>query len=352
MRRYERSDPRNWLAMVGCAAATALLASCATRISGLEADSSPEELAKVLAPCDHEVDAVANAVEFLAATHQWWQVRSVISMTPASRDGEVQSNPATFEVSDGRSTRKLETRIHSSFLPGIRWALSAELPVWLAMADPEMYEGDIVAAVITFNARGEAFFPGECQDVILRAPLAAEYGKDVNDVLSDAVGLRGDDLRAVLRLSGVGAAAEYGAHPGGPREVFLNPQESDPRILEGLDLVSFDVSVTTDLGGEFTLCTRIERGWNDCIPLDAQAVKGDWLSAYVDGSSRLEFWVLDEHANVVEPVLRVGEVSIPDGQRDQAPFRVHVDLTEVDFSSTRPAVGLSAAKVALEVADG
>ena len=94
-------------------------------------------------------------------------------------------------------------------------------------------------------------------------------------------------------------------------EVILNPETAPRALLALLQRVVIHVRLQTPLGPNFTICTKASVGWNDCFVADATAGPGVVVGGYVAADRRLEVWLLDEQANVAQPIRHLGDVLVP-----------------------------------------
>jgi hypothetical protein len=236
----------------------------------------------------------------VARTDEW--VAAVALNFPQSPDSGV-GRTSEVEVKTASGDTKT-VGLHSSFWPGIEWALKNDSKVWLAMADPEYWEPGTVDYVLIETAGGEVFFPGECLDAVLRIPLHDELAPDSDTVLAGLPLVEPGKAREYLGLE---EAAPDGPHPD---RVILNPDDVDASVLEPLTLIGIDLKTNGPVGdGTLTICTRIPVGWNECVSADDQSVEGWNFNAYIDDSGVLEFWLLNGDADVSQPLGKIGEVA-------------------------------------------
>lgn len=296
-------------------AITLLLAGCSSP-AALPRDASAAELGKAFGACSPEISGEGGSPIHTVAGTDEWVAAVAVNADQRPEIGVRKTSDAEVGTADGD---KKTVRLHSSFWPGIEWALKNDAKVWLAMADPEYWEPGTVEYVLIETARGEVFFAGECVDELLRIPLEDELAPDSDAVL------------AGLPLVAPGEAEEYlgieevvPEEPGPDRRI-LNPDSVDASVLEPLTLVGMHLTTNGAIGdGTFTICTRIPDGWNECVMADDQSVEGWNFNAYVDDSRKLEFWLLNGDADVSQPLGKIGEIDVPGSG-----FTVFVDTSKI-----------------------
>ncbi len=183
------------------------------------------------------------------------------------------------------------------------------LRVWV-IDDPDFDRRALFVLVV--SSEGEAAFAGDCAREALTEPLLTALG---DARLVSLIGTVGEDLQRAL------------APPTTPSrsEVVLNPQGADPELLSSLDLIGVEVSVPAGWMSSSTICTRVDEGWNDCIPLDRSIALPTTVSAYVGPSRVVEVWLLDEQANLATPFQKLGSVSVPEQTANEGGL-LHIDL--------------------------
>lgn len=306
------------LGLVGAVALLGMMTSCATP-PRLPASASTTELASAYSSCAYEVETSIDAIGHIAATQEWLLLDDIVA-AQRRPDGERHTLPATVIDED---QREHEVLIHTSYWPGIDWALEAGGKVWLALADQEEYQPGTVDYVLILTSDGNAFFPGDCQDLLLHVPARAWLGGDADDVLAALPHSSPDEVRELLRMPK--------DEPGEFEVVILNPQDVDEAVLEQLTPVEVTLQTTSVVGeGVLTICTRIEAGWNDCARADdITATEGVSIGAYIDERRVLEFWILNEHGDASSPLAKIGEIAVEDGEES---VTVMVDTRSISES--------------------
>lgn len=280
-------------------ALSALLAGWSSP-TALPNNASAKELGQAFSACPGGAGEGASALETVAATTEWISVAALnADQPPAAGEG---TTDVTVTTVDGEEEK---VRLHSSFWPGIEWAFAHNSTVWLAMADPELWIPNTVDYVMIVTEAREVFFPGECLDEVLRVPLQEALGTDASAVLAGLPEVAPGEVRAYLGI-------EKPADPEpDPDRTILNPDDVDASVLDPLTPIGVNITTTGAIGDglTFTICTRIPAGWNDCIVADERGTDGAHISAYVDDTRELEFWLLDADANVSKPIGKLGQIS-------------------------------------------
>ncbi|SBS71712.1 hypothetical protein [uncultured Microbacterium sp.] len=281
-------------------ALSALMAGCSSP-GALPNNAGAKELGQAFSVCPGGAGEGASALETVAATTEWVAV-AALNTDQRPAEGEDKTTDVTVSTVDGGEEK---VRLHSSFWPGIEWALAHNATVWLAMADPELWIPNTVDYVMIVTEARQVFFPGDCLDEVLRVPLREALGTEANAVLAGLPEVAPGETRAYLGI-------EEPAEPEpDPDHTILNPDDVDASVLDPLTPIGVNITTTGAIGDgiTFTICTRISAGWNDCIVADERGNQGWNISAYVDDTGELEFWLLDADANVSKPLGKLGQVS-------------------------------------------
>ncbi|MGK2876051.1 MAG: hypothetical protein ACSLEW_10495 [Nocardioides sp.] len=294
-----------------------ILAGCGSQVgvAGTDAVALGEEYGSCESADDH-VDG-APALDYLSSAASWVQITKVIDATRAPKDG-TWTFPATVEDPSGEVHEFL---VHGSFWPGIDWGVQNGAQVWAALDLAE--EADASAAYILVVAPdGSVFFPGDCEDQLLRKAAERIYGDDeYSSVLRSAIGLTGKALEGALDPEATPAPSSLESSP-----IILNPEDTSSSLLNQLTPVVVSLEVDGKMGN-FTLCTRATSGWNDCAG-QAAIDAGMLLNGYVDADGFLEVWLLDDHADTSDPIGKLGVVSVPDDvlSGPEIEVKIQVDL--------------------------
>jgi hypothetical protein len=166
---------------------------------------------------------------------------------------------------------------------------------------------DLVAYVVVVASDGSVFFPGECSETLIRQPMIQSFGSEYSDLARAMAGKTPSEIDTLLQVSsGAGSTPE-----ASPEVVILNPEMAPHALLASLQRVVIHVRLQTPLGPNFTICTKASVGWNDCLVADETAGPGVVVGGYVAADRRLEVWLLDEQANLAQPIRHIGDVLVP-----------------------------------------
>lgn len=301
-------------------AVTLLLAGCSSP-AAWSAHASAAELGRAFGACGAEgAGDTGSPIHTVGGTEEW--VAAVaLNADHRPESGVRKTSDVEVQAADGD---KKTVRLHSSFWPGIEWALKNDAKVWLAMADPEYWVPGTIDYVLIETAAGEVFFPGECLDEVLRIPLENELAPDSNAVLAGLPLVAPGEVKEYLGIE------EVTPEEPGPDRRILNPDSVDASVLEPLTLIGMHLTTNGAIGdGTFTICTRIPDGWNECVMADDQSVEGWNFNAYIDDSEKLEFWLLNADADVSQPLGKIGEIDVPGSG-----FAVFVDTSKIGADGT------------------
>ncbi len=244
-------------------------------------------------------------IDSLATVERWLEVLEVperfrdpgLMDALSSRVVELRVAPVTSLTSVG-APRAEPVDIHLSFFPGLDWALTHGGRAFLALE--HVGDREMVGYALVRTKEGEHFFAGRGGYEGLTVPARTLLGDRVDAVLDELVGMT--DERAILEL----LHGPSSPTPGPP--VVLDPAETPEEVLRGLEPVSVFLDRPEGWVGPYTLCTRIEEGWNEC--LDMARPGGTDLRAYVGASRRLEVWLLGWDADPRDPVQLLGTVDL------------------------------------------
>lgn len=99
-------------------------------------------------------------------------------------------------------------------------------------------------------------------------------------------------------------------------ERLLDIEGTPAEVLDRLSLVTIVIEKVPDRWRSFdaTLCTWVSEGWNECTALDADD-PGEPLemAAYTVPGEPIELWLLDQDANVIEPLALLGAFPVSSG---------------------------------------
>jgi hypothetical protein len=125
----------------------------------------------------------------------------------------------------------------------------------------------------------------------------------------------------LLLTAGVGCAVDPGSFssegaPAGPTEVpgeqpvLLNPEDVEASVLDRLDSVWIPIGIPSDWRGPYTVCTKIDEGWNECLDLATPVPPVVQLGAYLGKERTLDVWLLDQNADPREPLQHLGRADL------------------------------------------
>ncbi|MCK6079841.1 hypothetical protein KZX37_04305 [Microbacterium sp. EYE_5] len=292
-----RQDPlegasiRSRVRRVTCTVALLLaLTGCSTLPAS--GDATAAVLGAKFGGCDGDHVEI-EAVGFLSGVGEWVHVVDVLGRDDSREDQDA----VVVRTAEGEPHRYI---LDAARPAGIEWALENDAEVWFAIADPAIWEKDLVATVTIVTDGGEVFFSGRCSDLALRQPLTQRLGEKTNRLLAGIPHVEPADVERYLGLvSGTPA----------PTEVILNPDTADAALLASLTLIGVTITTTSAPGdGGLMIVTRIPAGWNDAVPIGDLTLEGAAINAYVDDTGILEFWLVDGSGDVSVPYGRLGRV--------------------------------------------
>lgn len=307
-----------------------LLVAVALALGGCGVAPSPdaeigalaEELADCPRPAGQRGERPALGEMFVEGISQWLRVEEVLEQDTESAIDNL-GQPSRLLVVDptlGEEPFEVSSLVNWSYWPGITWAADNGAETWLAIAEEAFFEGpNPVLFTMLVLPDGKVFFPGYCAQENIYEELHEAYGDDLDTVMGSAIGLTGNDLAEALGVAQVDEPAE--------EHVILNPEYVPSEVLLAMRFASLHLKVSRALGDDFTLCTKVPAGWNDCMVLDEVAAgRGYVVDAYLDTPS-LEFWLMDGAARLDEPIAHLATLDLPAefGDTDVA-LRVEVDF--------------------------
>ncbi len=283
-----------------------LLSGCASQPGGSMVRNAPEnatasELSEFFTDCDmSDAGDTIGWVNIISSVGEWLHVAELDANDRPRAEGMEVTEVGVTTV-DGRKTR---IWLAPQSWPGIEWALENGGDVWIALVDPEFMKTGTVNYTLILTESGEAFFTGRCPNVTLFNPLSEYLGVEMNEVLR---GLPNVEIPKIREYLGIVEEGEREREAG---NYSLNPDAVDAEVLEPLTLIGVSIRITDPVQPEsFSICSRIELGWNDCIPLDQNSVDiGYDVNGYVDDDGVLQFWLLDYDATSSQPYGKLGQV--------------------------------------------
>jgi hypothetical protein len=246
-------------------------------------------------------------ISSLASVERWLEVLKVperfrdpgLMEVFESRVVDLEVAPVTSLTSVGEP-RTESIDIHLSYFPGLDWALSNGGRAFLALA-AEGFDREIVVYALIRTKNGEHFFAGQGGYEGLTLSARQLLGERMDAVLDELVGMT--DERAILELL-------YGPPSPTPSPpVILDPAETPKEVLRSLDTVSLVVERPEGWVGPYTLCTKIDEGWNECADMAGAGRLPDTI-AYVGLSRQLGLWLLDWDASVLDPIQLLGTIDL------------------------------------------
>lgn len=171
---------------------------------------------------------------------------------------------------------------------------------------------------------GDFAFLGACTFDVFTKPVRAQLRSA--DAVAALVGKTGAEVREALTPLAA-------ATPKVKREVILHPHTAPRSLLSTLDEAMFSVAAPPEQWrGDYTLCTRIAQGWNDCVDLSSVATATIPVHMYYDSKNpTVEVWLLDHRANAEKPIARLGRVNVmtlaAQGKVDPAERGMRLGLT-------------------------
>lgn len=257
----------------------------------------------------------APSPAYVASVEHWYEVDTSTEVDPSLTKGDktvsaelkAWDRGGNDEAQDGGAELTREFYLNASILrslPGLHADQGAHL--YLAVGR-KGYPREIVLYGLAVSA-DDASFVGGCAASHRQAEMTAYLGDDFVKKLSGLVGL---SATAAAHLLGV-------TDPKVPTEseTLLNPEQVDKKVLDSLGKVTLYVRRPASWVGPYTICTRIDQGWNDCFSL-ADPVKGSVaIGAYV-GEGNIEVWLADEKANLTAPLEQLGALKISRERLDE-----------------------------------
>jgi hypothetical protein len=280
-----------------------VVAACADPATVRSEEGGPAQL---FGACGETGTDHAPPVEYLASVEAWLEVVPPLDIRAetSQADGTVviEMNVSHLgAIGESSPVITAPVALHSSFLPGIAWALESGGHAYLAQGTKGLDRTLVLYAMIE-SPDGTHFFAGECQFEGLTAPLRSLLGSDYDRSLDGIIGLTdADGIRTML----AGTSQEVS-----PAPVVLNPEDAEASALQKLDVVALAVDLPATWRGANTVCTRISEGWNECLDLAYERGSVVLIDAYLGADRQLEFWLLDDKANVIEPIQLLGKLDL------------------------------------------
>ena len=300
-------------ALVTTACLLALLSSCGadTLVIDANGEVSKGDFARALGACPGEPPDGLPALDVLTMPGVWLRIDG-LPVVEIGDDGQAQVEGKPEMVGGDAEAVRVWEGLQEDALALVpshsdltKAALDTGAEVYVKMG----YEGDIVTsnATVAF-LENEFAFVGRCKFEGYTALFRERFGDRASEVARAIIGADSQTTASLLDIPSAPSAAAEEA-------TILNPENTDPSVLAQLELASFNIpDLPESWVGPYTVCTRIDLGWSDCVGLSSPEVAAISVSAYVDPASpTVEAWLLDEQANLLQPIAKLGEVSIPSG---------------------------------------
>jgi hypothetical protein len=292
-----------------------VLASCANAAPPIGVDPSEGDPSQRFASRPGGAIDFEPADSYLSLTQEWLEVLQPSeelkdqSLIDANRTVDIKLNVAHVVSIDSLDPSKDEVlAMHSSFFPGLSWALHTGSRAFVAMGQGD--GGQIVLYTLIQQPDGTFFFGGECSYQALTQPLRSQLGARTDAVLSQLVGLTGSD--EILYL------IDGPSTPTPTPPMVLNPNSASADLLDSLVEVSLTIYRPKDWLGPYTICTHIADGWNECIDMGLEPDLPPSIQAYVREDGKLEVWLLDSSADVTAPIEELGSLDLFTDPKDAA----------------------------------
>ncbi len=273
-------------------------------------------------------EASESTVQFLEDVSGWIHVASVVQAT-RQPDGGLWTFPAVVRDPSGSEHN---IRIHTSFWGGVDWGLSNGGQVWFAMAD-KTFGTDLVAYVVVIAPDSSVFFPGECNDGLIRQLLADKFGSNYNALVAGSLGKSGVDLQDVY----ASAASASVSTPPTPAITLLNPENVSPDFLSSLQPIVLHFRLSQEISPGYTICTKTSAGWNDCLKAN-DAYGGLTIPGYVASDGGLQVWLCDSTADLANPIRSLGHVVVPPSLMGESDIGLDIAVAIGDTSDPSTAV--------------
>lgn len=295
------------------AVSLAILGSCGTgdEVIGAGQEQGTDQkatFAQTLGACPGEPPEGADAFEFVTTPGAWLRLDRVSTSNDQKLAGAAWID-GTPELIGGDQTAA-DAWTASQQLPLRSTEATAQLAQTASSGGAEVFvktgfDGDPREVILVLAFQGDDFaFVGECKYERFTVPFEDRFGDRASETVRSIVGADSSKTSSIV-----------GATPAQPPAAasILNPEYTDPKELDRLELATFSIPDLPDSWvGPYTVCTRIELGWSDCVDLASAESAAMSVSAYVDPSSpSVEAWLLDENANLLAPIARLAEITVP-----------------------------------------
>lgn len=229
----------------------------------------------------------------------WVEVRSLDTSEPAaygwrSVSGDFALRGGDSDAVSTWTASSARLRIHPAMSEDISDALSIGAEVVAHVPDG----AGKTSHALAFLADGFAFL-GDCQEERSTLPFRARFGDEALATARSLVGRTGQQIIDLLHID-----------LESQRRVVLNPATAPRALLDSLLLGAWSFGDRPPSWvAPYTVCTRIAKGWNDCLSLDGSELSPGPATMYFDPADpRVEVWLLDERA--VSPVCQLGQADM------------------------------------------
>lgn len=273
-----------------------------------ETSDSNDELAQALGGCTGPPPDGPDPFQLLASPGVWLQLDGLSVAPGAGPEGPAQVEGIPRMIGGDPTAERTWQDAADSPLPlntryseNIQKALDSGAEVYIKTG----YDGDphMTFAAIAF-LDGRFAFVGDCKFETYTLTFQSRYGDSAAEVARSIVGADSETTLSLLADPSESATEQV---------TILNPETVDAKALATLEVAGFSIpSLPESWTGAYTVCTRIDLGWSDCVDISSPELAAISVSAYVDPASpRVEAWLLDQEANLLKPIAMLGEMSVP-----------------------------------------
>ncbi len=274
----------------------------------------------------------------IAAVRVWAEVPldSLLAALEASAPDELETtlNRAGVGLADGIAKVRSQSTVVSLrrapelyeqwlFTPGLAEALeTADSSTGIALVGLGSGNSDgvgYIRNVFLEDADGRFTAVGLCETSTVIASGVARYANETNRAsyaLLESMAADESALEAFEAWTS-GDPVPWALQPADER--LLDVEETPSEVLADFSLITVTLEPLPQEWRTFdaVVCTKVAQGWNECSAFDADEPGEDVeLLAYARAGEDIEVWLLDEDANLTDPIARLGV------------FRAAVDMTD------------------------
>lgn len=315
-----------------------LVASCTVGPpgSGLPADTDAATLIETFASCSRPGEFWEEPAEALVArADRWLRVTRIIDRPDGAWEGgdQVELEAVPFAGGDPATESVIMSHDHADAL---HWAIATGAEPWVVMPPPDAPTIDgLIGFTLIVPQDTAPFLAGPCAFYYRQGPLEEMLGDRSEETFRAMVGKTGDELAELLGV----AVASATVAPVDPDLQVLNPQDAPAELLDSLHTAGVEYLLDVPLGSDYTICSRIAAGWNDCFVPDAKsATLGYVMGVYYDDTGVIEVWLMDGSASLVNPIQLLGTIQVPEELADLDKLAMRVELEVASLE--RPVVTL------------